>query len=91
MSPQPYQDLERDVEVSMPRPPELPALGPACEVCGDDWELGIRPCWTAERGWWTGTRCVDGRACQTRMAAPPQPMQPTSSTAADGDDDAWHF
>ncbi len=73
-------------------PEDLPTLGPACELCGDEWDLTPFPLWSEERGYWTGTRCVDGPSCRGRQEAAraPQPMQPARVPSAEGDDDdSW--
>ncbi len=82
-----WNQAEPDVDVRGDRGDSVKA---ACEVCGDDWELAIRPCWTEARGWWTGTRCVDGRACAKRAATPkPVDMPPATQPDAEEDPDAW--
>jgi hypothetical protein len=62
-----YPDNEPDIPDVEPSY-STPEFAAACEVCGDEWELGIRPCFTTERGWWTGTRCLDNAKCQERIA-----------------------
>jgi hypothetical protein len=67
-------DADREVAMKyVDVDPEIPdVLGPACELCGDEFgPLMIGPCFTEKSGYWTGTRCVDGLVCRHRIQTTP--------------------
>ena len=79
---QPYVDTERNLPDS---------IGDRCEMCRDEFgPLMVGPCWSEARGFWTGTRCVDGLLCRQRIAHPLEPAIP-NPPAPEGDPDALDY